>query len=126
MATSAPGSGAASGASLSRSSSMRTIAITDLAILPDGDVLTLERSFGASRLPGVAIRRVRAADIVAGGAVAPVLIFSGRAPTHAIDNMEGIAVSRNASGETIVTLLSDDNYNRRAQRTLLLQFALLP
>jgi hypothetical protein len=46
------------------------------------------------------------------------------APFHAIDNMEGIAVSEMA-GETRVTLISDDNYNR-AQRTLLLQFALVP
>jgi hypothetical protein len=38
--------------------------------------------------------------------------------------MEGIAVSETA-GETRVTLISDDNYNRRLQRTLLLQFALI-
>jgi hypothetical protein len=38
--------------------------------------------------------------------------------------MEGIALHRNASGETILTLISDDNF-LPFQRTLLLQFALV-
>jgi hypothetical protein len=38
--------------------------------------------------------------------------------------MEGIAVHRNAQGETIVTLVSDDNFSA-IQRNLLLQFALV-
>ena len=40
-----------------------------------------------------------------------------------IDNMEGIAAHRSASGETILTLISDDNFSA-LQRTLLMQFAL--
>jgi len=40
-----------------------------------------------------------------------------------IDNMEGIAAHRSASGETILTLISDDNYSA-LQRTLLMQFAI--
>jgi hypothetical protein len=43
---------------------------------------------------------------------------------HQIDNMEGIAVHRNARGDTIITVVSDDNFSV-IQRTLLLQFALL-
>ena len=39
-------------------------------------------------------------------------------------NMEGIGLHRNASGETILTLISDDNF-LPFQRTLLLQFALV-
>lgn len=99
-------------------------AITDLAILPDGDIVTVERSFGTSLLPGMAVRRFPSGDIVAGGAVSPVLVFAGRAPMHSIDNMEGIAAFTNAQGETIVTLISDNNFNATLQRTLLLQFAL--
>jgi len=38
--------------------------------------------------------------------------------------MEGIAVHRNAQGETIVTLVSDDNFSF-IQRNLLLQFKLV-
>ncbi|QIG47159.1 twin-arginine translocation pathway signal [Nordella sp. HKS 07] len=100
-------------------------AITDLAILPDGDVLTVERSFSGTNLPGMAIRRIKTEDIVAGGAVAPSLVFSGRMPFYRIDNMEGIAVSK-LNGETRVTVLSDNNYRPEFQRTLLLQFALKP
>jgi hypothetical protein len=98
-------------------------AITDLAILPDGDILTIERSFGSASLPGVAIRRIRTEDILANGAVSPSLVFSGRMPFYRIDNMEGIAVSE-LNGETRVTVISDNNYRPEFQRTLLLQFAL--
>ena len=42
---------------------------------------------------------------------------------YQIDNMEGIAVHRNAQGETIITLVSDDNFSA-IQRNLLLQFTL--
>ena len=38
--------------------------------------------------------------------------------------MEGMAVHRGASGETIISLISDDNFNRLLQRTLFLQFTL--
>lgn len=100
-------------------------AITDLAILPDGDVLTVERSFSATSLPGMAVRRIKTEDIVADGAVAPSLVFSGRMPFYRIDNMEGIAVSK-LNGETRVTIISDNNYRPQFQRTLLLQFALKP
>lgn len=100
-------------------------AITDLAILPDGDVLTVERSFSGTALPGMAVRRIKTEDIVADGAVAPSLVFSGRMPFYRIDNMEGIAVSK-LNGETRVTVISDNNYRPQFQRTLLLQFALKP
>lgn len=100
-------------------------AITDLAILPDGDVLTVERSFSGTSLPGMAVRRIKTEDIVADGAVAPSLVFSGRMPFYRIDNMEGIAVSK-LNGETRVTVISDNNYRPQFQRTLLLQFALKP
>ncbi len=41
-----------------------------------------------------------------------------------IDNMEGLAVHRDASGQLVVTMISDNNYNNFLQRTMLLQFAL--
>jgi hypothetical protein len=40
-----------------------------------------------------------------------------------IDNMEGIAVTGHPPAETILTLISDDNFSP-LQRTLLMQFAL--
>jgi hypothetical protein len=39
--------------------------------------------------------------------------------------MEGIAVHRGARGETVVSLISDDNFNSFLQRTVFLQFTLL-
>jgi hypothetical protein len=42
---------------------------------------------------------------------------------YQIDNMEGLAVHRTPAGETVLTLISDDNFNP-LQRTLLLQFTL--
>ena len=42
-----------------------------------------------------------------------------------IDNMEGLALHRGAGGETVLTMISDDNFNHMLQRTLLLQFTLI-
>ena len=41
-----------------------------------------------------------------------------------IDNLEALALSTGEDGETVITLMSDDNFNRFLQRTLLLQFTL--
>ena len=46
------------------------------------------------------------------------------ANSHEIDNMEGLGVHVDAAGATILTLISDDNFNHLLQRTVLLQFAL--
>ena len=41
-----------------------------------------------------------------------------------IDNMEGLAAHADAKGRTILTVISDDNFNSAFQRTLLMQFEL--
>ena len=46
-------------------------------------------------------------------------------PPESIDNMEGLAVRVNEKGETIVYMISDDNFSR-IQRTVLLVFRLEP
>ncbi|MBS0534497.1 MAG: esterase-like activity of phytase family protein [Proteobacteria bacterium] len=97
--------------------------VSDCTILPPGDLLLLERSF--SPLKGVAmrIRRIPVSAIKEGALVdGPVLIKADLG--YQIDNMEGIAVHRNDAGETIVTLVSDDNFSA-IQRNILLQFALV-
>ena len=43
---------------------------------------------------------------------------------YQIDNLEGMSVHRNPRGESIITLVSDDNFSP-IQRNLLLQFALV-
>ena len=41
-----------------------------------------------------------------------------------IDNMEGLAVHGGAAGETVLSMISDDNFNHLIQRTVFLQFTL--
>jgi hypothetical protein len=98
-------------------------AITDAAFLPDGGMITIERSYGESRIPGMAIRRFRPETIAEGASVTPELLMEASAGIAAVDNMEGIAVHQQ-DGETRLTVISDDNFDHRFQRTLLLQFAL--
>ena len=96
---------------------------SDCALLPSGDLLLLERSFSLLGGLGMRIRRIPLSSIKEGAVVdGPQLIEADLG--YEIDNMEGIGVHRNARGETIITLISDDNF-LPFQRTLLLQFALM-
>jgi hypothetical protein len=97
--------------------------VTDCAILPPGDLLLLERRYSLASSLGMRIRRIPLAAIK-GGAVVDGHPLIEADLAHQIDNMEGIAVHRNARGETIITLVSDDNFSP-IQRNLLLQFALV-
>jgi hypothetical protein len=97
--------------------------VTDCTILPPGDMLLLERRYTPARGPAMRIRRIPLDRIKPGALVdGKVLIEADLA--YQIDNMEGIAVHRNAGGETIITVVSDDNFSF-IQRNLLLQFALV-
>jgi len=73
--------------------------------------------------PGMALRRFRVADLKSGTPLNDELLFAGRQPFYAVDNMEGIAAHRTRSGETRITIISDDNYNRVLQATYIFQFA---
>jgi hypothetical protein len=96
--------------------------VTDLAFLPDGDMLILERFYAPLSGVGMRIRRIAGATIRPGAVLdGPVLIQADLG--QQIDNMEGLAIHRNEKGETILTLISDDNFSW-LQRTVLLEFAL--
>jgi hypothetical protein len=97
--------------------------VSDCTILPPADLLLLERRY--SPLLGVAmrIRRLHLADIKDGALLDGAPLIEADLGFQ-IDNMEGIAVHRNAQGETIITLASDDNFSA-LQRNLLLQFMLV-
>jgi len=99
--------------------------VTDLAVLSDGSILTLERRFEPSSLPGMAVRRFAASAIARGAVIAPELLLEATAPLYVIDNMEGIAACQRG-GTTRVTLISDDNFNTAVQSTILLQFDYRP
>lgn len=95
---------------------------TDATRLPNGDILMLERRF--SIVGGVAARlRLIDAEQIRPGAVLDGAVLATFIEPVTVDNMEGIATRQGANGETLVYLLSDDNFNT-FQRTLLLMFAL--
>lgn len=96
---------------------------TGAALLPDGDVLLLERRFTLLGGLGARIGRIAAATIRP-GATLEAEILADFAPPLTLDNFEGIAAHRAADGTTRVTLLSDDNFNV-LQRTLIVQFELV-
>jgi hypothetical protein len=98
--------------------------ISDCVAMPPNDLLLLERRLAL--LHGglsMRIRRVPIADIKPGAVVDGKNLIEADLG-YEIDNMEGIGLHINAAGETILTLISDDNF-LPFQRTLLLQFALV-
>jgi hypothetical protein len=99
--------------------------ITGSAPLPDGGLLLLERFWSEPTGALVRVRRM-AADAVGKAITLPPLdlLLDLRQPLT-VDNFEGIAAWQDATGKTRVLLLSDDNFNRGQQRTLLLDFELV-
>jgi hypothetical protein len=96
--------------------------ITDLAFLPSGEALLLERRFTV--LTGVAIRLRRLApDAIHPGALVDGPVIFEADAGYQIDNMEGLAVHREGEA-TILTLISDDNFSM-LQRNLVLEFELV-
>ncbi|MGZ8996430.1 MAG: esterase-like activity of phytase family protein [Rhodospirillales bacterium] len=96
-------------------------AATAAATLPDGDVLVLQRRF-----PPVGARVVR----IDAAAIRPGATLEGEElarleGTDTVDNMEGIDARKGANGETLLYLLSDDNFSP-LQQTLLMMFELEP
>jgi hypothetical protein len=97
-------------------------AVSDMSFLPDGDLAVLERRYRPPLSLRMRVRLVRWADVAPGKTVdGRVLIEASLADE--IDNMEGISAFRAKDGTTVLTLMSDDNFNP-LERTLLLQFAL--
>ena len=96
--------------------------ISDAAMLPDGDILILERQYSLQRGVTMRIRRIRLEDIKPGALVDGSTVVDADAHCQ-IDNMEAISVHTSRSGEILLTLMSDDNFSP-IQRTLLLQFVL--
>ena len=91
------------------------------ARLPNGDLLILERRVTLLEGWGIRLVRLPAAAVFAGALLLPVEV-ARLLPPLTLDNMEAIDVRQNERGETLVYLLSDDNFSI-SQRTLLLMFA---
>lgn len=95
---------------------------TDLARLPSGDLLVLERRFSLVGGVGMALRRIKADNIQSQSVIEAEMLAELSAP-YTVDNMEGMAVRQTQDGRTLIYVVSDDNYNP-LQRTLLMMFEL--
>jgi hypothetical protein len=95
---------------------------SDATVLPDGDLLILERLWSARAPLDLRSRILRVkGDLVRPGAVLQGEVLAElRAPLIA-ENFEALAAFRGPGGVTRLLLASDDNFNG-AQRTLLLSF----
>src|SRR5260221_505073 len=96
--------------------------ISDAVLLPSGDLLLLERKFSLLGGIGIRIRRIALASVAPGAVIDGPAIFNADLGNE-IDNMEGIDAHVTPEGETVLTLVSDDNFSM-IQRNLLLQFTL--
>jgi hypothetical protein len=95
--------------------------ITDLDFLPSGDMVLLERRFRYTTGIAMRLRRIPLSNIRPGALLdGPVILAADMG--FEIDNMEGLSIHRDAGGQTLFTLISDDNFSI-LQRTVLLQFA---
>jgi len=99
-----------------------TLRPSDATLLPDGDLLVLERGYDASRgITSVRLRRVPG-RMVRRGAILGGDVVAELRPPLTVDNYEGVT-AWSVPGETRLLVVSDDNFNAAAgQRTLLLMF----
>jgi hypothetical protein len=97
--------------------------VSDAVLLPSGDLLLLERKFSWIGGVGIRIRRVPIASVGPGAVIDGPVIFNADLGNE-IDNMEGIDAHVTPEGDTVLTLVSDDNFSM-IQRNLLLQFTLV-
>ncbi|MBU2581354.1 MAG: esterase-like activity of phytase family protein [Alphaproteobacteria bacterium] len=97
--------------------------ITGMASLPDGDLIILERRFNWLEGIKMRLRRLAVSDIKPNANIEGEVLLEATM-SQDIDNMEGLAIHQDRSGAPVLTLISDDNFNRLFQRTILLQFRL--
>jgi hypothetical protein len=97
--------------------------VSDSVLLASGELLVLERKFSWLAGLGIRLRRIALASVAPGAVVDGPSIFQADLGNE-VDNMEGIDAHVTAEGETVLTMVSDDNFSP-LQRTLLLQFTLM-
>jgi hypothetical protein len=97
--------------------------VSDAVLLPSGDLLVLERKFSMLGGVGVRIRRFALGSVAPGAVIDGPIIFTADLGSE-IDNLEGIDAHVAPEGDTVLTLISDDNFSM-IQRNLLLQFTLV-
>lgn len=97
--------------------------LTDATLLPDGRILVLERRFAPTTGPGAELRVYDPATFTEGATVEGELVavlFAG----VTVDNMEGLSARKTDDGKTLIYVVSDDNFQRPLQRSLVMMFEL--
>ncbi|MEL6200849.1 MAG: esterase-like activity of phytase family protein [Pseudomonadota bacterium] len=96
--------------------------VTDIAFLPTGDLLVLERRFNLSQGIAMRIRQIDGDQLTERSTVDGKTLLEADM-SYQIDNMEGLAITPLGDDQVRLTLVSDDNKSL-LQRNLLLEFAL--
>ncbi len=96
--------------------------VTDVSSLDDGTLFVLERRFNWVEGVKMRLRRIAPDELAPGRTLEGETLIEADLNDN-IDNMEGLAATRLASGEVLITMISDDNFNHFFQRTVLLQFS---
>ena len=97
--------------------------VSDATLLPSGELLVLERKFSWVGGIGIRIRSIPLKSVVPGAVIDGPVIFTADLGNE-VDNMEGIDSHVTPEGDTVITMVSDDNFSM-IQRNLLLQFTLV-
>lgn len=97
--------------------------VVGAAALDNGALLVLERHWTQETGSRIRLRFFSAAQI-GGSLLQDGQLLGELAPPLTVDNFEGVAVTTSPDGALRVLLLSDDNFNKGDQRTLLLAFEL--
>jgi hypothetical protein len=97
--------------------------VSDAVLLASGELLVLERKFSWLAGVGIRIRRLQLKSLAPGAVVDGPAIFEADLG-HEVDNMEAIDAHVTGEGDTVLTLVSDDNFSM-VQRNLMLQFTLM-
>ena len=97
--------------------------VSDAVLLTSGELLILERKFSWVAGLDIRIRRIPLDTLAPGAVIDGPAIFKADLGQE-IDNMEGIDAHVTAEGETVLTMVSDDNFSP-IQRNLMLQFRLV-
>ena len=99
--------------------------ITSAANAPDGGIFLLERRYSLLGGVGMELRHIAGSDVREGARLDGKVLANLAFQDTNIDNMEGLAVRRGPKGETLLYMISDNNFSP-LQRTLLLMFELKP
>jgi hypothetical protein len=97
---------------------------TGAALLPNGDIVVVERRFTPPSDVGSRIAKIARRSLRQGAPIQTTEIARIEKP-FVTENFEAIAARSAGRGQTLIYLASDNNFSDR-QRNLLLMFELLP